>query len=222
MEWFAAWEGAAVVLGIVLAGLAAAAAIAGLAFAVSWLVAIAPLLLMIALLGVILLLVEDIISAFEGKDSLTGRFFKEAARVAKEVWGDFIDWLDDKWFDLSQKAREYFSFIPGIKSAAQVTRERGKAERDKLVDDAIAKNEERFRRLESSFTARLVQKEGPGVLFENGGRGMGMLSPDAPQPLFPSNLTSTVPDNPIIVNVNGAVDPLTTGRVVTDAIVNKQ
>jgi hypothetical protein len=74
-----------------------AALAAGAAFLFGWLMASAPIVLIVAGLAALLLVLEDIKTFFEGGDSYTKDFMEafgtKAVTFLKTKWGEFIDWF---------------------------------------------------------------------------------------------------------------------------------
>jgi hypothetical protein len=91
-------------LAIQFAILAAAAVVAATATAVEWLLATAPLLLMVAIIGLLILAIQDLWVFFHGGDSVTGVLVKHF----KEWFTEAIDSVKAKFWELVTSIKQWF------------------------------------------------------------------------------------------------------------------
>lgn len=108
---FRKWQEGTRVLQIALIGLGAVLT----AMAAPALAAIAPYLLMAAAIGAVVLVVEDLIGLFEGKDSLIGRAIDhiwgkgvslEVVTKVREIWQAIANWITDAVHEIKLFKRE--------------------------------------------------------------------------------------------------------------------
>ena len=83
-------------LGILKYALVAAA----IAIGISWAGALLPFVLMAAIIGGIILLAEDLVGAFTGKDSLIKRALQPAIDWLYDTFGGFFSWYEEKMIAL--------------------------------------------------------------------------------------------------------------------------
>lgn len=93
MEALLLMAGAAGVVYLAFTAAGRAAVVAALEAAAAWLIAAAPVVAMVAALGLVFLLLQDVLTYLNGGDSLTGRMIQKI----KDEWPHLIDDLKAKW-----------------------------------------------------------------------------------------------------------------------------
>jgi len=201
----------------------AAAVKAALATAASWAVALAPMLLMVAILVGIALLIEDIWTAFQGGESITGDahkwlvdVFVEAIAFWHKQFTKFFDWVLGKFDELKVFTLDAKAALTGGESETS-RRARVKREgRDMAETEARIKTRTDMINDITRAQDRAARQDASMGIFE-AGAGAGLFRQGTPMFEEPGKGGG---GNTFNVVVNGAVDPLTTARVTQDAVVN--
>jgi hypothetical protein len=96
LRFYVAWRAAMLLVLAAQKVLAAGSVAAAIKIGLAWALANAPLILMIALIALIALVIEDVIAAITGKESVIGEVWQRITDWWRDALREFFEWLEDK------------------------------------------------------------------------------------------------------------------------------